>query len=399
MLTKRQIDLIKGTVPVLQEHGVALTSHFYKRMLAGNPELKNVFNQAHQALGAQQKALAAAVLAYAANIENPAVLTKALKHIAAKHVTIGIRPEQYAIVGKHLLASIKEVLGDAATPELIDAWAAAYGQLADLLIKEEGDLYQTQADAEGGWSGWRPFKVERRGEASKDAVSFYLIPADGGKLPSYLPGQYISVNTYLADKGVTQPRQYSLSDISNGEYFRITVKRIAAEGSAPAGAVSNWLADNLKVGDMIEVSAPAGVFYLEPSGKPLALISAGIGITPMISMIKSVQKETPEREVAFIYCTTDHDHFPLREDVKATTDALKNAKRFVFQTQADPSCGCCRTGRLTPEALAGLNLNKDSIVYLCGPADFMKDVRAALIAQGFDASAIHAEVFGTGDFA
>ena len=146
MLTTRQIELVKATVPVLREHGVALTTHFYKRMLSHNPELRNVFNQVHQARGHQQKALAGAVLAYAENIENPAVLLPAVKFIASKHATIGIRAEHYPIVGKHLLASIKEVLGDAASDELIDAWAAAYGQLADLLIKVEGDIYNLKAE-------------------------------------------------------------------------------------------------------------------------------------------------------------------------------------------------------------------------------------------------------------
>lgn len=100
MLTARQIELVKATVPVLREHGVALTSHFYKRMLTGNPELKNLFNQVHQARGHQQKALAGAVLAYAEHIENPAVLLPAVKHIATKHCTIGIRAEHYPIVGQ-----------------------------------------------------------------------------------------------------------------------------------------------------------------------------------------------------------------------------------------------------------------------------------------------------------
>ena len=103
MLTPRQIEQVKATVPVLREHGVLLTTHFYRRMLEGNPELRNIFNQAHQARGRQQKALAEAVLAYAENIENPAVLLPAVKFIASKHATVGIRAEHYPIVGRHLL--------------------------------------------------------------------------------------------------------------------------------------------------------------------------------------------------------------------------------------------------------------------------------------------------------
>ena len=166
MLTARQKELVKATVPVLREHGVALISHFYKRMLTSNPELQNVFNNAHQARGHQQQALAGAVLAYAENIENPTVLL-----IDIKHCTIGIRAEQYGIVGKHLLASIKEVLGEAANDELIEAWAAAYGQLADILIGVEGGIYKEQTLADGGWSGWRPFVVERKGKKTSRAFT------------------------------------------------------------------------------------------------------------------------------------------------------------------------------------------------------------------------------------
>lgn len=247
MLTPRQIELIKATVPVLREHGVALTSHFYKRMLNGNPELKNVFNQSHQALGRQQKALAGAVLAYAENIENPGVLIGAVKHIAAKHCTVGIRAEHYPIVGKHLLASIREVLGEAATDELIDAWAAAYGMLADLLIQVESGIYTEQNTAEGGWSGWRPFVVEKRVEETPEVASFYLRPADGGTVPAFKPGQFVSVRAYLPELGVDQPRQYSLSHAPVCDKgLRITVKRIDAHDGAPQGHMSTHHAEGRK---------------------------------------------------------------------------------------------------------------------------------------------------------
>src|ERR1051325_10745254 len=125
-MTKEQKELVQATIPVLKEHGVALTTHFYNRMLTHNTELKNVFNSANQRNNAQPTALAMAVLAYAENIDDPSVLKKAVNRIANKHVSLDVRPEHYAIVGKHLVASIGEVLGDAATPALVDAWTTAY---------------------------------------------------------------------------------------------------------------------------------------------------------------------------------------------------------------------------------------------------------------------------------
>ena len=251
MLTPRQIELIKATVPVLREHGVALTSHFYKRMLSGNPEVKNLFNQAHQAKGHQQRALAAAVLAYAEHIEDPTPLLPAVRHIAVKHCTIGVRAEQYGVVGKHLLASIREVLGEAATDELVDAWAAAYQQLADILIGAENGIYEEQAMAEGGWSGWRPFRVLRRENSGTDVVSFYLQPSDGGRLPAFQPGQFVSVRAFIKELGLSQPRQYTISSCEGGDVLRISVKR-EAPADAPKGAMSNHLHDHVQEGDVIE---------------------------------------------------------------------------------------------------------------------------------------------------
>ena len=136
-MTPQQIDLVKATVPVLRENGVALTGYFYNRMLGNNPELKETFNMGHQRSGAQAQALAGAVLAYAENIEDPSVLLPVVELIAHKHVSLNIQSPDYSIVGENLLHSISEVLNISMEDPLIGAWAAAYGQLADLFISTE----------------------------------------------------------------------------------------------------------------------------------------------------------------------------------------------------------------------------------------------------------------------
>lgn len=400
MLTPRQIELIKATVPVLREHGVALTSHFYKRMLGGNPELLNVFNRAHQDRGHQQKALAGAVLAYAENIENPAVLLGAVKHIATKHCTIGIRAEQYGIVGKHLLASIREVLGDAASDELIDAWAAAYGQLADILIGVESGIYKDQTLAEGGWSGWRPFVIERKVEETAEVSSFYLRPADKGAVSSYKPGQFISVRVYLPELGIMQPRQYSLSRAAAEDgMLRISVKRVDAAGEAPAGLVSNHL-HGLSEGAVIEVSAPTGEFHLQEGTNPVVLVSAGIGITPILAMLQDIAAKTPQRPVTFLHVDRTTQSFALMKEVREAMPKLANAKCGVYLTKAsegDGVCSCFKFGRPDASAVAALAPAADSDVYICGPVGFMSAMSLAFAAAGVPASQIHTEAFGTGN--
>jgi nitric oxide dioxygenase len=145
-MTPEQKQLIKNTVPVLKEHGVLLTTHFYQRLFTHYPDLTTVFNMDHQQSGRQPIALASAVLAYAQHIDNPLVLEPALNRIGHKHTSLNIRPEHYPIVGEQLLATISEVLGEAATPQLLDAWAAAYGQLASLMIGIESTLYAAKAE-------------------------------------------------------------------------------------------------------------------------------------------------------------------------------------------------------------------------------------------------------------
>ncbi|KOQ37939.1 NO-inducible flavohemoprotein, partial [Achromobacter xylosoxidans] len=284
MLSPQIRALVKATAPVLKTHGVALTRHFYARMFQHNPELKHVFNQGHQAGGEQQQALAGAVAAYAEHIDDPSVLAPVVTRIVHKHVSLGIRPEHYPIVGKHLLASIREVLGEAATDELVDAWAAAYGQLADMLIAEEARLYVDSATKPGGWTGWRAFRVVGKQPESAEITSFYLAPADGGEVPAYRPGQYVSVRVYVPELGLMQPRQYSLSDAPGQGRLRISVKREAGGAQNPAGRVSNALHDHLQEGGVLDVAPPQGDFHLrEDSDAPVVLLSGGVGLTPMVS--------------------------------------------------------------------------------------------------------------------
>ena len=148
-LSPAHTEIVKSTAPVLAEHGIAITSHFYKRLLENHPELRNIFNTAHQSSGAQPAALAHAVWAYAANIDNLGALTSAVSRISNKHASLGVVPEQYPIVGETLLASIKEVLGDAVDQRVLDAWKAAYSQLADIFIGFEKDLYTKAATSAG----------------------------------------------------------------------------------------------------------------------------------------------------------------------------------------------------------------------------------------------------------
>ena len=144
MLNQNTIDIIKSTVPALREHGVEITTTFYKRMFENNPEIKAMFNMAKQESGEQPKALAMAILAAAQNIDNLEAILPAVQKMGRAHVNANVKPEHYPIIGENLLAAIKEVLGDAATQEVLNAWAEAYGVIAEIFIKIEKDMYIEQ---------------------------------------------------------------------------------------------------------------------------------------------------------------------------------------------------------------------------------------------------------------
>ncbi len=403
MLSEKTISLVKATVPALQENGEILTRHFYKKMFERNPEVQSFFNPANQASGGQQQALAGAICAYAANIDNLAVLTGAVELIAQKHASLRIKPEHYPIVGENLLLSIKEVLGEAATDEIIAAWGEAYQVLADILIGRESEIYSDQASAPGGWSDFKNFKVVKKQPESDVITSLYLEPEDGTSPPVFKPGQYISVRV-PADDGKTTLRNYSLSDVPGEKHFRISVKREdQPSADIPGGYVSNLLHRSVDVGQSLELAAPSGEFFLDPSqdqSRPLVLLAAGVGITPVLSMLLVALKTMPDREVRFIYACLNEGHQAFKADIDELAKQHANLKvhycysersqaEIEASTAANVSDGFVDGGLI--EAVVG---QQDADYYFCGPKLFMAAVNRCLVGWNVPRSQIHFEFFG-----
>lgn len=401
MLSEHTIAIVKSTAPILESLGETLTRHFYQRMFAHNPEVAPFFNPANQTAGKQQRALAAAITAYAANIDNLEVLGGAVELIAQKHASLLIKPEHYPIVGEHLLASIREILGDGATDEIISAWAEAYGFLAEILIGRERQIYKENAQKPGGWEGFKPFRVVRKEQESSIITSFYLAPADGAPLPAFKPGQYITVRVGTPN-GRTTMRNYSLSDKPGQDWFRISVKReVSPEAETPAGYVSNLLHDTIEVGAELEVAPPCGEFFLDVSEhhpRPLVLLAAGVGITPIMSILLTGLDAMPEREIVLI-------HGSLNEDVqafKSTVDALSRQHpqlKVHYRYSDSPKPGTERTGSASTGFIDAALIEsfvpeRDADYYFCGPQPFMVGMYHELIKWGMPPAQVHFEFFG-----
>lgn len=394
MLTQETIDIIKSTVPVLEVHGKEITTVFYQLLFENHPELLNIFNHANQREGKQQTALANAVYAAAAHIDHLENILPAVKQIAQKHRALNVKPEHYPIVGENLLAAIKTVLGDAATPEIINAWAEAYGVIADAFIGVEAEMYREAENAPGGWAGFRPFVVERKVKESDVITSFYLKPRDGGAISSYLPGQYITVRVKPENQPYAQIRHYSLSAAPGGDSYRISVKRESGAPGKPDGVVSTYLHDRIHEGDVIEISAPAGSFTLDTSKSiPLVLISGGVGLTPMASMLETVLKEQPERKVTFIHAAINESFHAMREHVEQLDASHDNLKSYICYEKPLGQVACHKTGYIDLPWLQEIT-SQDSDFYFCGPVPFMSAVNKALKEWGVPEERIHYEFFG-----
>lgn len=386
MLTNAQRDLIKATVPLLESGGEALTTHFYRMMLSEYPEVRPLFNQAHQASGDQPRALANGVLMYARHIDRLEALGPLVRQVVNKHVALQILPEHYPIVGSCLLRAIREVLGaEIATDAVIDAWAVAYQQLADIFIGAEEQLYQDNASAPGGWRGARAFRVVHKVVESAEITSFHLAPVDGGALLDYQPGQYIGMRLLLDGEEVR--RNYSLSALANGREYRISVKR------EPGGRVSNHLHDKVPVGDVLDLFPPAGEFTLSESDKPLALISAGVGITPALAMLDAARHSG--RPIHFIHCARNAEVHAFRDWVDAHAAEHPQILHYVCYSEPRAGDAADAEGFLSRELLEQwLPAERDLDAYFLGPKPFMAQVKRHLQALGVPAEQSRYEFFG-----
>lgn len=403
-LSKTTIETVKATIPFLQENGQALTQHFYKRMFAGNPEVKEFFNQANQKTGNQQQALGAAICAFAQNIETPENLAEAVSRISNKHVSLGIKPEHYPIVGEHLLGSIDDLLNPA-PKEVLDAWAEAYGFLAGVLSGTEKSIYDNQQAA--GWEGFTDMTVFKRVQESDTITSFYLKRADGEPLPKFKPGQYLTIRVPLLEENAkasacpfsgnstaTTMRNYSLSGSPDWDHYRISVKRETARAdNTPHGYASTFLHEQVQQGGTIEVAPACGDFFLceHTAETPVLFLSGGVGLTPVLSMLHA----TNSKDITFIHGAMNGKMHALADEVRELSEknpAINTHFRYSHPTEEDK--GNYHSEGFFDETFLSEFLTSETEVYFCGPKPMMIQVYKALKAFKHPVEQIHFEFFG-----
>jgi nitric oxide dioxygenase len=290
--------------------------------------------------------------------------------------------------GQHLLGAVADVLGDAVTAEVAAAWSEVYWLFAVQLVAEEARLYQ-HAGVDPA-RPLRPYRVVRRIEEAHDVLTVVLEPADGGGLPEILPGQYVSVFVDLPN-GDRQPRQYTVSSTASGTRLQITVGRVRGVNGAPDGRVSSFVHDQLTVGDVLDVSAPAGDFVVESSSEPLLLASAGAGITTVLPIVEHIARTQPQRKVIVAHADQTAQDHALRTTVLHVGRQIDDFTSYTWYESVDPEDDESRQGLMD---LSDVPLPDDVQVFTCGPLPFMRHVRSTLLTRGVPASRIRYEVFG-----
>lgn len=394
-LNEATVAVVRATVPALAAHGHAITVAMYRRLFRDEP-IAALFNHANQGGDdAQAQALAGAILAYAQHIDDLPALAGAVERIAQKHIGYHILPEHYPFVARALLGAIEEVLGAAATPQVLAAWGEAYWFLADLLMRREAELRGELAAAAGGWSGWRDFAIagKRVENAAADApiVSFDLRPADRGAVIAHRPGQYLTLRYAVPGQGAVK-RNYSISCAPNREGYRITVKR---EARGHGG--SRHLHDALGVGARIELTPPAGDFFLpDAPPRPVVLLSGGVGLTPMVSMLETIAARHPHLETHYVHGTANRASHAMAAHVQAL--AAAHGRTQVSTFYAEPAAGGDhRHGLIDIDWLRANVPLLAADVYLCGPRPFLRALVPALARAGVAGDRVHYEFFGPSD--
>ncbi|WP_137148734.1 globin domain-containing protein [Mycolicibacterium sp. CR10] len=388
--------IVSATLPLIGAHIDEITTEFYRRMFSAHPALlRNLFNRGNQAQGAQQRALAASIATFATYLVDPALPHPAelLSRIGHKHASLGVTAEQYPIVYENLFAAIVAVLGaDTVTADVAAAWDRVFWIMADTLIALEHDLYREAGVSAG--DVYRRARVVSRVDDPSGTVLLSVKSVDE-QFTDFLPGQYVSVGVTMPD-GARQLRQYSLVNAAGGDELTFAVKPVAALGEQPAGEVSGWIAAHVCIGDLLDVTVPFGDLPAPTGGEPLVLISAGIGVTPMIGMLEYLAAQAPDTAVQVLHADRSDQSHPLRERQHELLAELPHATLDLWYedgvTAGSPEA---HPGLLN---LADVELRDGAQVYLCGNSGFVKALRSQLIERGVPAERLHCELFSPNDW-
>ncbi|MDX2708806.1 hemin transporter [Streptomyces sp. PA03-6a] len=390
MLSARSRDLIAETLPSVGPVITDITRHFYRTLFDEHPDLLHrMFNRGNQANGEQQNAIASALVGFASLLAHRPYIRPedVVRRIAHKHASVGVTPQQYTLVHRYLMRAFVDVLGPTLSSEAATAWDETYWLMANGLAAAEGELYAS-VDAKPG-EAWRYWQVVLRAEEAFDVVSLHLQPVDGAPADAFRAGQYVTLAAALPD-GAFQLRQFSLSSAPEDPLWRITVRRHRGDETRPAGEVSTFLHERLGIGSTVQISPPYGEVVLDESDAPLLFASSGIGVTPLVSMLRHLSATGSRRRVTVLHHDRTPWTHPLRFEVEECVRQIGGRLHVWYD---DPSGAPLHALQGAPD-LSGVEVAPGTRAFLCGPASFTRALRPMLVHAGVAPAAIRHEVFG-----
>mmetsp|Transcript_20440 Transcript_20440/g.47793 ORF Transcript_20440/g.47793 Transcript_20440/m.47793 type:complete len:432 (-) Transcript_20440:159-1454(-) len=392
-LTPKRREVIAVTAEAVANNVHKITPIFYATMFKNNPEVMAFFNRANQVNRAQPAALAHAVLASVGHLDNMEAIADAANLIAHKHCALGVLAEHYPIVHDNFLAATAQVLGDAVTADVADAWSGVLQYLAQHFIDLEANLYAQSTARNEDWDARTPknFVVRGRSLDAENLVSLFLEREDGKAAPAFKPGQYLTVCNNPTSEALFAPRHYTIAtpEVSNN-CLRICVKRVGGGSTGnPPGIMSNYL-HTVGVGDVLSIRPPFGVFTTDNAQRfsSVAYVTAGCGITPALAMLSPLVQQG--KKVVHLHVDSAPSSVPL-------VDELASIKVHQSIRVYDQGCQTMVTPAVIAAKLneAGLDLtDPNTCTFVCAPPSMISAVCRGLVEQGVSPSSLVYENFG-----
>lgn len=294
-------------------------------------------------------------------------------------------------LGKHSREQLERALSLAA---LSPGWKWSFQAMLDQAGKAAGGNPGLAPDngPPPAWQGFRPLRVARREQESKSIVSLVLEPTDAQPLAAALPGQFVVLRLHPAPEAAPVLRNYSLSDAPATDHYRVSIKQEVG------GAASTYVHAQVRVDDVLEVSAPRGTFSLRQDTGPVVLLSAGVGATPTLAMLHALAAAASPREVWWLHGARNGAEHPFAQEARRLLHMLPNSHSYILYSQPgqDDHLGqdFDAVGRLSGTVLQEIGVPREADYYLCGPAAFLTDLTAGIAASGVGKERIHSEIFG-----
>ncbi len=415
-LTPERLKIIGETIPALAPKIVdgTIPNKFYEKMLGENPELGAYFNMAHhlsnegltnkrlrqpaafaQAMmppgGTQEEVLAGSVVAAVEHLQNLEEIAGPAERIVQRHCALGILPEHYPYVHDNFLAATAEVLGDAVTPEVADAWSGALLHVSEFFIELEKARYESTTAMQVNWNTreTREFVVRDVERAARNMTSLYLERADGSPPPIYQPGNYVTLCANPTDEQYFAPRHYTIAAPAPiGNAIRICVRHLQGKEDEPAGVISTYVNTVVKVGDVLDVRAPFGTFSAELATpfNQIAWVTAGGGITTALATIQPMA----EGGKRVVHWHADNDESSVAHAGELREAPLHASLRYYGGRQTfsvDELASQLESNGVDP-------LDPNTGIFICCPPTMLLNIRNGLQQKGVPVERINYEVFG-----